>query len=163
MRVVCGCHVGLYLRGNIVEDRSGSRANTLDHSLTWSPPGTRLVSGSISSPCHSGVSYVTWRRMELTLHRVVWQRHSLLTQHPMSSPYFPGHLKLWETNFANGLWTEVVMSVQRQNIWKVSEQLSGPYSPDNKNVSDKAVTRRWSLSLYPQVTLWSRTVYSFLH
>lgn len=74
--------MGLYWRGNIVEDKSGSGANTPDHSLTRSPPGTRLMSGSISSPCSSGISYVTWRQMELTVQRAVWQRHSLLTQHP---------------------------------------------------------------------------------
>ena len=82
--VIHGCHVGLYLRRNSVEDKSGSGANTPDHSLTRSAPRTWLVSGSISSPCSSGFSYVTWRQMELTLQRVVWQRHSLLTQHPCS-------------------------------------------------------------------------------
>ena len=86
--VIHGCHVGLYLRSNIIEAKSGSGANTLDHSLTRSPPCTRVVSGSISSPCSSGFSYVTWRQMELTLHRIVWQRHSLLTQHPCQ-PHFP--------------------------------------------------------------------------
>ena len=88
-----GCHVGLYLRRNSVEDKSGSGANTPDHSLTRSAPRTWLVSGSISSPCSSGFSYVTWRQMELTLQRVVWQRHCSPSIHV--GPMYPIHLRLW--------------------------------------------------------------------
>ena len=121
--VIHGCHMGLYLRSNIIEGKSGSGANTLDHSLTRSPPCTWLVSGSISSPCSSGFSYVTWRQMELTLQMVVWQRHSLLTQHPCSPHESHPTWGYGQIILAHRLWTEVIISVQRQISWKPTKQL----------------------------------------
>ena len=120
--VIHGCHVGLYLRSNIIEGKSASGANTLDHSLTRSPPHTRLVSGSISSPCSSGFSYVTWRQMELTLHRVVWQRH---TAHPASRvvPIFPrpsevmgNQLCQWAVNWG-GYGSSETKYLKRRPFW----------------------------------------------
>ena len=41
---------------------------------------------------------------------------------------------LQETSFANGLWTEAIMSVRGQIIWKASEQRSSPLFPGQQEV-----------------------------
>ena len=131
-RVIRGCHMVLQLRGNAVE---GDKAQ---EPTPWLPAWHLHYQAQgwcmqVLHPSVAQFSEMRHGRNQSWPFLGLCGRDIHCSPISMWSPYFPSHVKVWETSFASGFWTEAVMSVQGTNTWKASAQVS--CSPDNRKTS----------------------------